>query len=73
MLTKALFGGLKMSRVCMVCNRGPQVGYALSHSHHRTKRRWSINLQKKRVLVKGKRVTGYICTRCLGSDKVTVA
>ncbi|GAB1354616.1 MAG TPA: 50S ribosomal protein L28 [Candidatus Rifleibacterium sp.] len=62
-----------MSRVCMVCNRGPQVGFKLSHSHHRTKRRWSINLQRKRVMLNGTRVRGYVCTRCLGSDKVVAA
>lgn len=62
-----------MSRFCMVCNRGPRVGFQLSHSHRRTKRRWSVNLQKKRFILKGTRVRGYICTRCLGSDKVVAA
>lgn len=59
-----------MSRMCVVCERKPQVGYALSHSHHRTKRRWNINLQRKRVLVNGKMKRGYVCTRCLGSEKI---
>ncbi|MEW6711835.1 MAG: 50S ribosomal protein L28 [Candidatus Riflebacteria bacterium] len=62
-----------MSKFCMVCNRGPKMGYSLSHSHHRTKRRWSINLQKKRVMLNGKATKGYVCTRCLGSDKVGMA
>jgi large subunit ribosomal protein L28 len=62
-----------MSKVCMVCNRGPKMGFQLSHSHHRTKRRWSVNLQRKRIMLNGKKTRGYICTRCLGSDKVTVA
>jgi len=59
-----------MSRTCMVCNRSPRMGFQLSHSHRRTKRRWNLNLQRKKVLFKGKAQRGYICTRCLGSDKV---
>ena len=62
-----------MSRTCAICLRGPQVGYQLSHSHRRTKRRWNINLQKKRFLLDGKVTRGYVCTRCLGSDKITTA
>ena len=62
-----------MSRFCVVCNRGPRVGFQLSHSQRRSKRRWSINLQKKRMCLEGKIVRGYICTRCLGSNKVTQA
>ncbi len=62
-----------MSRICMVCDRGPKMSFQLSHSHRRSKRRWSVNLQKKRVMLNGKRVRGYVCTRCLGSDKVAVA
>lgn len=60
-----------MSRYCLVCERGPQVSYQLSHSHRRTKRRWSVNLQRKRIMLRGKLVHGYVCTKCLGSDKVT--
>jgi len=59
-----------MSRFCMVCERGPRVGFQISHSHRRSKRLWSVNLQRKRVRFQGKVVRGYVCTRCLGSDKV---
>ena len=59
-----------MSRTCVVCERKPQVGYSLSHSHRRTKRRWNLNLQRKRVMVDGKLRREYICTRCLGSQKI---
>lgn len=62
-----------MSRFCKICDRGPQMGYQLSHSHRRTKRRWSINLQKRRFMLEGKMVRGYVCTKCLGSDKITRA
>lgn len=62
-----------MSRICKICNRGPQMGFQLSHSHRRTKRRWSVNLQKRRFVLEGKTVRGYVCTKCLGSDKITRA
>jgi large subunit ribosomal protein L28 len=62
-----------MSRFCQVCERGPHISFQLSHSHRRTKRRWSVNLQRKRFMLKGKMVRGYVCTRCLGSDKITTA
>ena len=62
-----------MSRYCQVCERGPRVAYQLSHSHRRTKRRWAINLQRKRFFHQGRLVRGYICTRCLSSDKVQVS
>lgn len=62
-----------MSRICMICQRGPRVSFQLSHSHRRSKRRWNVNLQKKRVMLQGKRVRGYVCTRCLGSDKAVLA
>ncbi|NLI76703.1 MAG: 50S ribosomal protein L28 [Candidatus Riflebacteria bacterium] len=57
-----------MSRTCLICERGPQTFYQLSHSHRRSKRRWSINLQRKRIMFRGKMVKGYICTRCLGTQ-----
>ncbi len=58
-----------MSKTCMVCDRRPHMGYQLSHSHRRTKKRWNLNLQRKRVLIDGKPVRGYVCARCLGSGK----
>ncbi len=60
-----------MAKTCCVCNRGPKVGYQLSHSHRRSKRRWNINLQRKQVMVAGKLTKGYVCTRCMGSEKAT--
>ncbi|MBI3038596.1 50S ribosomal protein L28 [bacterium] len=59
-----------MSKECLICKRKPRMGYQLSHSHRRTKRRWNLNLQRKRLLVGGKLTKGYVCTRCMGSEKV---
>ena len=37
-----------MSRVCQVTGKRVQTGHKVSHSHRKTKRRFDINLFKKR-------------------------
>lgn len=37
-----------MSRVCQVTGTEPGFGHQISHSHVRTKRRFDVNVQKKR-------------------------
>jgi large subunit ribosomal protein L28 len=37
-----------MSRVCQVTGAQPGFGHAISHSHVRTKRRFDVNVQRKR-------------------------
>ena len=37
-----------MSRVCQVTGKKAMVGNKVSHSHHKTKRRFEINLRNKR-------------------------
>lgn len=37
-----------MSRVCQVTGKTAMVGNKVSHSHHKTKRRFEINLRNKR-------------------------
>lgn len=38
-----------MARVCAITGRRPRSGYNVSHSNRHTKRRFDINLQKKRL------------------------
>lgn len=40
-----------MARTCKLTQRGPKVANNVSHSHHKTKRRQMLNLQKKVVFV----------------------
>ena len=40
-----------MSRVCQITGKKPQVGNNVSHAKNRTKRRFDINLQKKRFYI----------------------
>lgn len=59
---------------CEICGRGPMFGNSVSHSHHKTLRRWNVNVQKVYVnLPDGKRKQIRMCTRCLrtqSKDKV---
>jgi large subunit ribosomal protein L28 len=40
-----------MSRVCQVTGARPGFGHRVSHSHRRTKRRFDVNVQRKRYWV----------------------
>ncbi|MCU0641395.1 MAG: 50S ribosomal protein L28 [Candidatus Margulisbacteria bacterium] len=62
-----------MSRKCFICDKKPVVGNSVSHSNRKTKRRWLPNLQKVQILVKGKKLKEYVCTKCLKAGKVTKA
>jgi large subunit ribosomal protein L28 len=59
-----------MSKVCAVCGKKPGFGNNRSHSMVATKRRFNPNLQRVRVLLKGKATRAYVCTRCLKGGKV---
>src|SRR5439155_18645998 len=54
-----------MSKVCAVCGKKPGFGNNRSHSMVATKRRFNPNLQRVRVVLKGKPTRAYVCTRCL--------
>ena len=58
-----------MAKVCEVCGRGPQFGNRISHAHNVTKRRWNVNLQSVRALVKGAGRRLRVCTSCIRSGK----
>jgi len=59
-----------MARKCAVCGKGVQVGMQVSHSHIRTKKTWSPNLQRVKAMVEGTPSRILVCTRCLRSGKV---
>lgn len=62
-----------MSKECFVCGKKPVTGNNVSHSNRKTKRLWMPNLQKVRILVAGKKVREYVCTKCLKAGKVVKA
>ncbi|HLY22496.1 MAG TPA: 50S ribosomal protein L28 [bacterium] len=59
-----------MARRCAICGKEPHTGNRVSHSHHKTKRRFNPNLQKVRALVSGSAKRIMVCTRCLKGGKV---
>jgi large subunit ribosomal protein L28 len=59
-----------MARRCAICGKEPHTGNRVSHSHHKTKRRFNPNLQKVRALVSGSAKRIMVCTRCLKAGKV---
>ena len=54
-----------MSAHCQVTGRSPGFGNNVSHSHRRTSRRWSPNIQKKTYYLpsEGRRVTLRVSTK----------
>jgi len=75
-----------MARVCEICGKGTVAGrsYATRGLAKRkkgagikvtgiTKRSFSPNLIKKRIIINGKVKTAKICTNCLRSGKVVLA
>jgi ribosomal protein L28 len=38
-----------MSRKCSISGKGPQFGNNVSHSHRKTRKKWSANIVDKRV------------------------
>ena len=59
-----------MARICEVCGKKPITGNNVSHSHHKTRRRWLPNLQRVRAQVNGAVKRIKVCTNCLKSGKV---
>ncbi len=59
-----------MSKVCSICGKGQASGNNVSHSKRRTRRTFKVNVQKVSFVQDGKTQTGYVCARCLKSDKV---
>ena len=60
-----------MGAVCEVCGKRPSFGKSISHSHRRTNRRWSPNIQRVRALVNGAPRRLNVCTSCIRAGKVT--
>lgn len=62
-----------MSKVCDVCGKSPVFGKSISHSHRRTNRRWSPNIQTVRTVIGGTPTKLKVCTSCISANKVSRA
>jgi large subunit ribosomal protein L28 len=54
-----------MSGRCEVCERKPMHGNNVSFSQRRTRRRFVLNVQRRRIAVNGVMRTVNVCTRCV--------
>lgn len=59
-----------MAQVCDVCGKSPRFGKSVSHSHVRTNRRWTPNIQTVRALVNGGVKRLRVCASCIKAGKV---
>ncbi|MBI5026758.1 MAG: 50S ribosomal protein L28 [Nitrospirae bacterium] len=59
--------------VCSVCGKRKVIGNNVSHANNRTKRFFSPNLQRIKVVTDGGTKRTYVCTRCLRSGKIKKA
>lgn len=62
-----------MAYRCTVCDKGVRMGKSISHSHRKTNRRFSPNLQRVKVKTPAGAKRQYVCTTCLRSGKVKKA
>jgi len=54
-----------MSRACFLCQKKNITGNNVSHSHHKTKRKWQINLQSYTLKIDGQNKKVKLCTKCI--------
>lgn len=59
-----------MSRECEICGKKPLVGNNVSHAHNVSKRRFNPNLQRVRMVYKGRVKKMVVCTKCIKSGQV---
>ena len=59
-----------MAKTCELCGRGPVFGHRVSHAHNVSNRRWNVNLQSVRAIVKGANKRIKVCTSCIRNGKV---
>ena len=62
-----------MAKMCEVCGKTPVFGNKISHAHNVSKRRWNLNLQSVRAVVKGASKRIRVCTSCIRSGKIQKA
>ncbi|MBN1385331.1 MAG: 50S ribosomal protein L28 [Elusimicrobia bacterium] len=62
-----------MAFKCTICGKKTTSGNSISHSHRASKRKFKPNLQKIKIILKGKPVSTFVCTKCIKSNRITKA
>lgn len=58
-------GSIMAAGRCDICERKPMFGNNVPFSQHRTRRRFVLNVHRRRIEVNGTPRTVNVCTRCL--------
>ena len=61
-----------MSKYCPITGKGPMTGNNRSHSLRATRRRWNVNLQKRKININGQVVVIRMSNRANRTLKKTV-
>ena len=61
-----------MSKYCPITGKGPMTGNNRSHSLRATRRRWNVNLQKRKININGQVVVIRMSNRAYRTLKKTV-
>ena len=61
-----------MSKYCPITGKGPMTGNNRSHSLRATRRRWNVNLQKRKININGQVVVIRMSNRAYRTLKTTV-
>ncbi len=62
-----------MAKRCDVCGKGPQIGQKISHANNKSSKRWTVNLQRVRIMTGGGAKRARVCTQCIRSGSVQKA
>jgi large subunit ribosomal protein L28 len=62
-----------MAKKCVSCGKKPVIGHAVSHSNKKSLRAFNPNLQKVNIVLAGKKIKAYVCTKCLKAGKIVKA
>lgn len=62
-----------MAYKCEICGKSSKSGRTYAHSNKSTLRKFRPNLQKQKIVLNGKTLTAYVCTKCIKAGKVVKA
>jgi large subunit ribosomal protein L28 len=62
-----------MAKACEICGKKAIIGHNVSHAHNITKRRFNPNIQRVRVLHKGRVKKIMVCADCIKSGHIIKA
>jgi len=54
---------------CEICEKNIKAGCQVSHSNHKTKRKWKPNIHSTKTMIKGVSKRLNVCTKCLRKVK----